>query len=181
MLSVSFWRVKSTSFISFSTGLLKKISHPPVTKYHHTLNVKQGGIQSVLRTNGLFTVIYRRVATKGKTLRDKRNLLPFEQQRLVEKNTLLYERPTGAPWNYTCCVGVIMCCTFFVWSYNFWFVVGETQRQESKGKVFTKNWLTKLTTDLTYFRYVASAWLVFMGRYLVSEHIQMLWGLHVHT
>ena len=171
ILSVSFRRVKSTSI---STGLLKKLSRLPVTKCHHTLNVKQGGIQCVLRTEGLFAVICRQVATKGKSLRDKRNLLPFEQQRLVEKNTLLYERPTGAPWNYMCCVGVIMCCSFFMWSYNFWFVVEETQRQERKGKVLTKNWLTKLTTDLTYFKYVASAWLVVVGRYLVLENVHLL-------
>ena len=173
LLTVNFWRVKPLSFNSISTGLLKKLSHLPVTKFQHTLNVKPAGIQSVLRTKGLFPVICRHVQTKGINVRDKKKLLPFEQQRLVEKDTLFYERPTKAPWNYLCCVGVTMCCVFFVWSYNSWHVVEEIQRLEGKRKVLTRNWLQKLTTDWTYFKYIASAWLVVMGRYLLSEHVHV--------
>ena len=100
-----------------------------VSKCHHKLAPTKCKMYSQLfpktfRKEGIF-LVYRNFKTASKDATNRNKLLPFERERYVDKDTLLYERPTHTPWNILGVIGVFMCGCFWYWSYNHWFIVEE--------------------------------------------------------
>ena len=166
----------------FTFRIFNPAADMTVTKYHHTLAAAtaQRGAYSQCHRNSSRRegrlLIPKNFKTKSTTTKEKlhrgkgRKLLPFEEQRYVETETLLYERSISSPWHYLGALGVFMCGCMCLWSYNQWISIELLQQKrprhqnvDSSSSSFGRRLWGKLTTDLTYMKYVSCAWLVIAG------------------